>query len=56
MSDGTVIIDTDLDNSGLEKGWKKANESAKSQAAKLASEYKKQGMSASEAFKKLGLK
>lgn len=52
MSDGTVIIDTDLDNSGLEKGWKKANESAKSQAAKLASEYKKQGMSASEAFKK----
>lgn len=52
MSDGRVIIDTDLDNSGLEKGWKKASTSANSQAAKLAAEYKKQGMSASEAFKK----
>ncbi|MBN1052192.1 phage tail tape measure protein [Clostridium botulinum] len=52
MADGTVVIDTKLDNSGLEKGWKEANTSAKAQAAKLAAEYKKQGMSASEAFKK----
>ncbi|WP_252242866.1 phage tail tape measure protein [Clostridium sp. ZS2] len=52
MADGTVVIDTKLDNSGLEKGWKEANTSAKAQAVKLAAEYKKQGMSASEAFKK----
>lgn len=52
MSDGKVIIDTELDNSGIEKGLKKTTESAKSQAAKLAAEYKKQGMSASEAMKK----
>ncbi|HBZ6634884.1 TPA: phage tail tape measure protein [Clostridium botulinum] len=52
MADGTVVIDTELDNSGIEKGWKEANTSAKAQAAKLAAEYKKQGMSASEAFKK----
>lgn len=52
MSDGKVVIDTELDNSGIEKGLKKTTESAKSQAAKLAAEYKKQGMSASEAMKK----
>lgn len=52
MSDGRIIIDTEIDNSGLESGLKKATASAKSQAAKLAAEYKKQGMSASEAFKK----
>lgn len=52
MADGRIIIDTEIDNSGLEKGLDKATSSAKSQAAKLAAEYKKQGMSASEAFKK----
>lgn len=52
MSDGRIIIDTEIDNSGLESGLKKTTASAKSQAAKLAAEYKKQGMSASEAFKK----
>lgn len=52
MADGRIIIDTEIDNSGLESGLKKATASAKSQAAKLAAEYKKQGMSASEAFKK----
>ena len=52
MSDGRIIIDTEIDNSGLESGLEKAKSSAKSQAAKLAAEYKKQGMSASEAFKK----
>ena len=34
------------------KGLKKTTESARSQAAKLAAEYRKQGMSASEAMKK----
>lgn len=52
MSDGRIVIDTEIDNSGAEKGLKKTTESAKSQAAKLAAEYKKQGMSASEAMKK----
>lgn len=48
MADGRIIIETSMDNKGLEKGVT----SARAQAAKLAAEYKKQGMSASEAFKK----
>lgn len=52
MSDGKIIIDTELDDSGIEKGLKKTTESARAQAAKLAAEYRKQGMSASEAMKK----
>lgn len=52
MADGSIIIDTKIDGSGAEEGLKKTTSSAKSQAAKLAAEYKKQGMSASEAFKK----
>lgn len=52
MADGRIIIDTEIDNSGAEEGLKKTVSSAKSQAAKLAAEYKKQGLSASEAFKK----
>lgn len=52
MSDGKIVIDTELDDSGIEKGLKKTTESARAQAAKLAAEYRKQGMSASEAMKK----
>lgn len=48
MADGSIRIDTQIDNSKAEKGIK----SLKSQVAELASEYKKQGLSASEAFKK----
>jgi len=51
MADGRIIIDTEIDNSGIEKGMSKATASASSQAAKLAAEYRKQGMSASDAFK-----
>lgn len=52
MSDGKIVIETEVDNSGAEKGFEKTKASARAQAAKLAAEYKKQGMSASEAFKK----
>lgn len=52
MSDGKIVIDTDLDSSGIEEGLKKTQKSMKSQAASLAAEYKKQGMTASDAFKK----
>ena len=52
MADGKVVIETDLDSSGIEKGMKETQKSLKSQAASLAAEYKKQGMSASDAFKK----
>ncbi|HII4398213.1 TPA: tape measure protein [Clostridium perfringens] len=48
ISDGTVIIDTKLDNSGIEKGTR----NIRREAAKLAHEYKKAGMSSSEAWKK----
>lgn len=52
MSDGKVVIETDLDSSGIEDGLKKTQKSMKSQAATLAAEYRKQGMTASDAFKK----
>ena len=52
MADGKVIIDTGLDTSGFEKDAQNLQQSAKSRAAKLAAEYRKQGMSASDAFKK----
>lgn len=52
MSDGKVVIETDLDSSGIEEGLKKTQKSMKSQAATLAAEYRKQGMTASDAFKK----
>lgn len=48
ISDGTVIIDTKLDNSGIEKGTR----NIKKEAAKLAHEYKRAGMSSSDAWKK----
>ncbi|HAT4172289.1 TPA: tape measure protein [Clostridium perfringens] len=48
MSDGTIIIDTKLDNSGIEKGTR----NIKKEAAKLAHEYKRAGMSSSDAWKK----
>ena len=41
MADGTIIIETGLDNSGIEKGIKQTKKSLKSQAASLAAEYKK---------------
>jgi hypothetical protein len=47
-SDGSIILSTKVDTSGINKG----TESLKSQAAKLAAEYRKAGMSQSEAFKK----
>lgn len=50
--DGSILINTKIDNSGLDKGLKEQTNSVKSQVAKLAAEYKKQGMNASEAFKK----
>lgn len=48
MSDGRVVIDTDLSTKGFEKGSK----TMKAEAAKLAAEYKKLGMSQSDAMKK----
>ncbi|MDU7067152.1 MAG: tape measure protein [Clostridium perfringens] len=48
MADGTVIIDTKLDNKGIDKGVG----DIKKQAAKLAHEYKQAGMSSSDAWKK----
>ena len=52
MADGKVVIETDLNSDGIEQGLKKTEKSIKSQAATLAAEYRKQGMSASDAFKK----
>ncbi|MFR3498666.1 MAG: hypothetical protein ACLTT7_06550, partial [Paraclostridium bifermentans] len=48
MSDGTIVIDTKIDNSGAKKG----TGDLKAEAAKLAQEYKKSGMSSSQAWKK----
>lgn len=48
ISDGTVVIDTKIDNSGVEKGTR----NLKSEVTKLATEYKKAGMSSSQAWKK----
>jgi phage-related protein len=52
LADGKVVISTALDNKGFEKDAQKARTSLRSQAAKLAAEYRKQGMSASDAMKK----
>ncbi|MDH5064919.1 tape measure protein [Clostridium perfringens] len=48
MVDGTIVIDTKIDNQGAEKGVG----DIRKQAAKLAHEYKKAGMSSSDAWKK----
>lgn len=48
MADGTIVIDTKIDNQGAEKGIG----DIRKQVAKLAHEYKKAGMSSSEAWKK----
>lgn len=48
MSDGSVVIDAELDTSGVKKGSKTMH----SEAAKLASEYRKLGMDQSTAMKK----
>jgi phage-related protein len=47
-ADGNLNFDTKIDTSGFEKG----EQSLKGKAAKLAAEYKKQGMNSSDAFKK----
>jgi phage-related protein len=47
-ADGNLNFDTKIDTSGFEKG----EESLRSKAAKLAAEYRKQGMNSSDAFKK----
>lgn len=47
-SDGSIILTTEVDDGGLKQGTK----NLKSEAAKLAAEYRKAGMSQSEAFKK----
>lgn len=51
-ADGCIIIDTRIDQSGFEKDSRNLVGTAKSRAAKLAGEYRKQGLSASDAFKK----
>lgn len=48
MSDGTIIIDTRIDDSGAKKG---AN-SVKRDAQRIAEEYKRSGMSSSQAWKR----
>lgn len=48
MADGTIVIDTKIDNQGAEKGVG----DIRKQATKLAHEYKKAGMSSSDAWKK----
>lgn len=48
----SIVIRIDGDNSGFEKSTKETVKSAKSQAAKLAAEYRKAGMTQSEAMKK----
>lgn len=54
-SDGSIILKTNVDTSGMQKGTK----SLRSEAMKLASEYRKAGMSQSEAqkraYKELGI-
>lgn len=50
--DGSIRIDTRIDNSGFEKGIEQQTVSLKSQAAKRAAIYRKEGMSQSEAMKK----
>lgn len=46
--DGSLVFDTRIDTDGMVKDSK----TVRSEVAKLAAEYKKQGMNASEAFKK----
>ena len=48
VGDGSIILTTDIDESGLKKGTR----NLKSEAAKLAAQYRKAGLSQSEAFKK----
>lgn len=48
----SVVIKIDGDSSGFENELKKTQKSAKAQAASLAAEYRKAGMSQSEAMKK----
>lgn len=48
MADGSIIIDTKIDNSGAEKGVR----NLRAEAAKLAHQYKKSGMDSSAAWKR----
>ena len=50
--DGKVTLDTGLDNSGIKKDAAKMGTTIKSEVAKIAAEYRKQGMSMSDAMKK----
>lgn len=50
--DGSIRIGTKINTEGFEKDAEKLKKSAKSQAATLAAQYRKEGMSASDAFKK----
>lgn len=50
--DGSIRIDTSIDNRGFEKGLEQQTTSLKSQVAKRAAIYRKEGMSQSEAMKK----
>lgn len=52
MADGAVIIEAGVNSSGVEKGLKEVEGSASKMAMKLAAEYRKAGMSQSEALKK----
>ena len=52
MADGKVTISTALDNEGIAKDSQKVEQSAKKTAMQLAAEYRKAGMSQSEALKK----
>ena len=42
MSDGKIVISTEIDNTGAEKDLAKTKASIKTQVEKLATEYKKQ--------------
>lgn len=50
--DGSIRINTEINTDGFKKDAEKLNKSMKSQAASLAAQYRKQGMNASDAFKK----
>ncbi len=50
--DGSIKVNSKFDTSGIDEGIKKVNKSLSSQAATLAAQYKKQGMNASDAFKR----
>jgi TP901 family phage tail tape measure protein len=52
QTDGSLLFDTKIDTKDFESGMKKIEKSSKSAASTLAAEFRKQGMSQSEAMKK----